>query len=96
VTAYLSPLTPHSPHGAIEDVRRGEAGGRTPSGNPDDPRRRATFYRVVAAQDGSWSVLGCPWLSIAANDRRSAVDATRAAVAAWLAVEPDAFDVESA
>jgi hypothetical protein len=54
------------------------------------------FYRVVAAQDGSWSVLGCPWLPIAANDRRSAVDATRAAVAAWLAVEPDVFDVESA
>src|SRR4029079_15956915 len=29
-----------------------------------------------------------------ANDRRSAEEATRAAVARWLAVEPDAFDVE--
>jgi hypothetical protein len=52
-------------------------------------------YRVIAKQDGSWSVLGCSWLVIDANDRRSAVEATRAAVAEWLGVEPDAFDVET-
>jgi hypothetical protein len=39
--------------------------------------------------------LGYPWLSIDADDRRSAVEATRLAVADWLAVSPDAFDVEA-
>lgn len=34
------------------------------------------------------------WASIDANDRRSAVEATRAAVAPWLDVAPDTFDVE--
>jgi hypothetical protein len=35
----------------------------------------------MQAQDGRWYVLGYAWLSIDANDRRSALDATRAAVA---------------
>jgi hypothetical protein len=34
-------------------------------------------------------------VSIDANDHRSAVVATRAAVAEWLGVEPDAFDVDA-
>jgi hypothetical protein len=33
-------------------------------------------------------------LSITASDRRAALDGTRTAVAEWLEVEPDAFDVE--
>jgi hypothetical protein len=49
----------------------------------------------MQAQGGRWYVLGYPWLSIDATDRRSAVEATRAPVARWLGVEPDAFDVES-
>jgi hypothetical protein len=48
-------------------------------------------YRAMRAQDGGWEVLGCPWLSIDANDRRSALDSTRAAVAEWLGVPPDSF-----
>jgi hypothetical protein len=39
------------------------------------------MYRDRTAQDGRWYVDGCPWLSIEARDRRSAVEATRAAVA---------------
>jgi hypothetical protein len=54
-----------------------------------------SVYRCVAAKDGRWEVLGCPWLSIEANDRRSAVEATGAAVADWLDVEPNAFGVEA-
>ena len=27
-------------------------------------------YRLLAADDRSWSVLGCPWLTIDADDRR--------------------------
>ena len=52
-------------------------------------------YRAARSQDGRWSVLGYPWLSMDAKDRRSALDGTRAAVAEWLGVEPDAFDVEA-
>lgn len=49
----------------------------------------------MQAQDGRWYVLGYPWLSIDAGDRPSALEATRTAVAEWLGVEPDAFDVEA-
>ena len=58
-------------------------------------RGERPVYRAMQAQDGRWYVLGYPWLSIDANDRRSARDATRAAVAEWLGVQPDAFDVET-
>ena len=52
-------------------------------------------YRVLPAVDGHWYVLGYPWLSIGAEDRRSAVATPRAAVAEWPDVETDAFDVEA-
>jgi hypothetical protein len=52
-------------------------------------------YRAWRADDGRWYVLGYPWLSIDATDRRSALEATRAAVAEWLGVERDAFDVDA-
>jgi hypothetical protein len=50
-------------------------------------------YRAMQAQDGRWYVLGYSWLSIDARDRRSALEATRAAVAQWLGVDGDAFGV---
>jgi hypothetical protein len=53
-----------------------------------------SVYQVLAAPDGSWSVLARPWLVIDANDRRSALEATRAAVVEWRGVCPDQFDVE--
>jgi hypothetical protein len=53
------------------------------------------LYRVVAGQDGSRSVYGCEWLSVTATTRLDALDAARAAVSAWLEVEPEAFDVEA-
>jgi hypothetical protein len=36
-----------------------------------------------------------PWLSVTALGRREALDEARAAIAEWLEVEPDAFDVEA-
>ena len=51
-------------------------------------------YRVTTAQDGRWTVDAMPWVSVAAVNRREALDEARAAIAAWLEVEPDAFDVE--
>ncbi len=67
----------------------------TPGDEPYDDARRRPAYGVMAARDGSWSVLGRPWLVIDAKDRRSAVEATRAAVAEWLAVSSSAFDLET-
>lgn len=45
------------------------------------------MYRLMAVQDGSWTVDGLPWLSVAPAVRREAPDAAR------LDVVPDAFDV---
>ncbi|MFL5687026.1 MAG: hypothetical protein ACJ77D_13335 [Chloroflexota bacterium] len=44
-------------------------------------RGERPVYRVLPAVDGRWYVLGYPWVSIDAKDRRSALEATRAAVA---------------
>lgn len=52
-------------------------------------------YRVTAAEDGRWRVDSLPWVSLTATGRREALDEARAAIAAWLQIEPDAFDVES-
>jgi hypothetical protein len=41
-------------------------------------RGERPLYRAMQAQDGDWYVLGYPWLSIDANDHRSAVEVTRA------------------
>jgi hypothetical protein len=54
---------------ALEAGRRRVARGERPG------------YRVRNGQNGRWEVLGCPRLSIDANDRRSAVEAMRTAVA---------------
>ena len=58
-------------------------------------RGERPVHRVLEAVDGNWYVLGYPWLSIDASERRSALEGTRAAVAGWLDVDPDAFDVVS-
>jgi hypothetical protein len=55
----------------------------------------ARCNRVLPTVDGARYVLGYPWLSIDANDRRSALRTSRAAVAEWLGVQHDAFDVET-
>jgi hypothetical protein len=47
-------------------------------------------YRV-RAQDGRWTVDAMAWLSVAATSRPEALDAARAAIAAWLDVSADTF-----
>jgi hypothetical protein len=51
-------------------------------------------YRV-RSKDGGWSVDALPWLSVTAASRRDALDAGRAAIAEWLEVPPDAFDLQA-
>ena len=52
-------------------------------------------YRITAAEDGRWRVDTLPWVSVTARGRREALDEARAAIAEWLEVEADAFDVEA-
>ena len=52
-------------------------------------------YRVTTAQDGRWRVDTLPWVPpLSATSRREALEAAREAIATWLEVEPDSFDVE--
>lgn len=57
-------------------------------------RGERPVYRVRLAPVGPWYVDGCPWLIIEATTAMDALAATRAAVAEWLGVDPNAFDVE--
>jgi hypothetical protein len=74
---------------AVREAAARQAGIRVIAGG------ERPVYRCVAAQDRRWEVLGCPWLGINANNRRSAAEATRSAVAEWLGVDADVLDVES-
>ena len=51
-------------------------------------------YRLRAASDGAWTVDALSWVTVTAPSRREALDATRAAIAEWLEMPPDSFDVE--
>ena len=52
-------------------------------------------YRISKAQDGRWQIDALPWLSVSATGRREALDEARAAIATWLDVEPESFDIEA-
>ena len=54
-----------------------------------------TLYRLSAARDGAWRVEWCPWLRVVPWTWSEALAAERAAIAEWLDVPPDAFDVEA-
>jgi len=52
-------------------------------------------YRLRAGQDGSWTLDGLPGVVVTADTKRAALTAARAAIAAVLEVDPEAFDVEA-
>ena len=52
-------------------------------------------YRISTAQDGRWYVDALPWLAVSATSRRDALEAAKAAIAQWLDVSPDSFDIET-
>ena len=68
---------------AIQASRRMIARGERPT------------YRLWETEEGRWRVDALPWLSVAAASRREALDEARAAIAGWLEVSPESFDVES-
>jgi hypothetical protein len=58
-------------------------------------RKDRPCYRVAETGDGATvHVIELPWIAPIEATRRSALDRTREAIAAWLDVQPDTFDVE--
>ena len=57
-------------------------------------RGERPMYRL-RPQDGRWTVDALPWVTLTATGRREVLEAARAAIAEWLEVPPDAFDLEA-
>jgi hypothetical protein len=89
MTAELARRIWQLPHGAVGVPSHRRASARQ-AASRSIARGERPVYRAMQSQDGRWYVLGYPWLSIDAGDHRSALEGTRAAVAEWLGVEPDA------
>lgn len=51
-------------------------------------------YRLLAAQDGAWTVDGLPGVMVTAETKRAALTAAKAAIATVLEVDPESFDLE--
>lgn len=57
-------------------------------------RGERPLYRLAIATDGRLAVENAPWLPLVATHRRDALAEARAAIADWLDVAPDAFELE--
>ncbi len=85
-------MVPSMSNGANE-ARRAQAAWS--AGRRMIARREPPCYRVAETGDGSTvHVIELPWLGPIRASRTSARDRAREAIAAWLDVAPNAFDVE--
>lgn len=58
-------------------------------------RKERPCYRLAETGDGATiHIIELPWIAPIATTRHGAVTAAREAIAAWLDVRPDTFDVE--
>jgi hypothetical protein len=58
-------------------------------------RKERPCYRVTETGDGvTVHVIELPWIAPIAATRQRAIPAAREAIASWLDVQPDTFDVE--
>lgn len=58
-------------------------------------RKDRPCYRVAETGDGATiHIIELPWIGPIEATRRAAIDRARVAIAGWLDVQPDAFDVE--
>jgi hypothetical protein len=55
-------------------------------------RGQRPMYRL-RAEDERWTVDAMAWLTVTATSRHEALDAARAAIAEWLEVPPQSFDL---
>jgi hypothetical protein len=61
----------------------------------DDRRRERPCYRVAETGDGvTVHIIELPWIDPIDATRQTAIDRARDAIAAWLDVQPDSFDLE--
>lgn len=58
-------------------------------------RGERSRIQLTAAQDVSWTVVGLPGVTLAAETKRAALMAARTANAAMLEVDPESFDLEA-
>ena len=58
-------------------------------------RKERPCYRVAETGDGATvHIIELPWIAPIDATRQTAVDGARTAIAGWLHVSPDTFDVE--
>jgi hypothetical protein len=58
-------------------------------------RKQRPCYRVAETGDGTTvHIIELPWIEPIDATRQTAIDRARDAIAAWLDVQPDSFDVE--
>lgn len=77
--------------GISEDRQRAAA---IQGGNRMISRGERPSYTVRLGEGDRWTIVGLPWIVLAATSRRGASEAARAAIAAFLEVDPERFDVE--
>jgi hypothetical protein len=87
------PPTDRSRHDAIAQIRfadQARSASRRMIARGERPG-----YRVAETGDGSTvHVVELPWLGQITADRQAAMRSAREAIAAWLGVDPGAFDLE--
>lgn len=57
-------------------------------------RTERPCYRVAETGDGTYHLIELPWVRPVVATRGTALERARAAVAGWLDVHPEAFDIE--
>jgi hypothetical protein len=88
VAASLSLMHPERP-----DIRRAEAAWT--AARRMVARRERPCYRVAETGDGiTIHIVELPWIAPMTATRAMALEQARHAIADWLDVRPDAFDVE--
>ena len=75
-----------------DDIRRAEAAWS--AARRMIARNERPCYRVADSGDGTVHLIELPWLAPVAASPGTSVTRAREAVAAWLEVDPDAFDIE--
>jgi hypothetical protein len=80
-------------HSERPDIRR--AGAAWTAARRMIARRERPCYRVAETGDGTTvHVVELPWIAPITATRATAIERARDAIAGWLDVRPDAFDVE--
>jgi hypothetical protein len=75
-----------------DDVRRADAAWA--AARRMIARRERPCYRVAETGDGTFNLVELPWIAPVPATPGTALARARDAVAGWLGVDPEAFDIE--